>query len=583
MNLIFGQQVPVESPIKGSLIRRLLVVLSAVLIAIPFAQGQPSAPPPNPPFIPALEVPGSRSAVTAFDVPDTPGVEWIYHKSADGQDPDAGEQKMLWFMNRARTDPVAEGNWLASITAPDVAYARSYFGVDLGALRSAFAALEAKPPAAFDIRLHDASVLHSLDLIARDSQDHTGQFDKVYASGFSCNGGRASVFSYTRSPLHGHAALNIDWGSGTPDGMQSPPGHRQAIMGVWSYSGAGLTNVGLALVPVLDQGLRVGPLVFSGAYCQAGAGDYNRFIVGTVWDDLDLDDEYDEGEGLANVLVAPDHGSYYAITGDAGGYAIPITSSGSYTVTFSGGELNAAQIVREVAVGSGSVLLDVKQSGQDSDGDGYGDIIDAFPNDSTEWLDSDGDGVGDNADPYPVGHFSDVPPGHPAYHYIESLIDAGVTAGCGNGSFCPRTVVTRAQMAVIAGRAIYGAVEPAAGTGVFADVAAGQASAHIERMVADGIVAGCGNGNFCPDNAVTRGEIARVLLRVKHSASYIPPDPDGLAFDDVAIDDLAAPWIEQLATEGITRGCNANNYCPAQAVTREQLAVLLTRALGLQE
>jgi hypothetical protein len=34
----------------------------------------------------------------------------------------------------------------------------------------------------------------------------------------------------------------------------------------------------------------------------------------------------------------------------------------------------------------------------DRDGDGFGDIEDAFPDDPTEWLDSDGDGVGDNAD-----------------------------------------------------------------------------------------------------------------------------------------------------------------------------------------
>ena len=34
----------------------------------------------------------------------------------------------------------------------------------------------------------------------------------------------------------------------------------------------------------------------------------------------------------------------------------------------------------------------------DTDGDGYGDNSDAFPNDPTEWADSDGDGIGDNAD-----------------------------------------------------------------------------------------------------------------------------------------------------------------------------------------
>ena len=37
----------------------------------------------------------------------------------------------------------------------------------------------------------------------------------------------------------------------------------------------------------------------------------------------------------------------------------------------------------------------------DSDGDGYGDQIDEFPNDANEWADSDGDGVGDNADAFP--------------------------------------------------------------------------------------------------------------------------------------------------------------------------------------
>ena len=34
----------------------------------------------------------------------------------------------------------------------------------------------------------------------------------------------------------------------------------------------------------------------------------------------------------------------------------------------------------------------------DDDNDGFLDEIDAFPNDSNEWLDTDGDGIGNNAD-----------------------------------------------------------------------------------------------------------------------------------------------------------------------------------------
>lgn len=37
----------------------------------------------------------------------------------------------------------------------------------------------------------------------------------------------------------------------------------------------------------------------------------------------------------------------------------------------------------------------------DSDGDGYNDSVDVFPNDNTEWLDTDGDNVGDNGDAHP--------------------------------------------------------------------------------------------------------------------------------------------------------------------------------------
>ena len=58
----------------------------------------------------------------------------------------------------------------------------------------------------------------------------------------------------------------------------------------------------------------------------------------------------------------------------------------------------------------GDDLVDVDNDGLpdycdllvDSDGDGYDDAIDAFPNDITEWIDSDGDGVGNNADAYPA-------------------------------------------------------------------------------------------------------------------------------------------------------------------------------------
>jgi hypothetical protein len=44
--------------------------------------------------------------------------------------------------------------------------------------------------------------------------------------------------------------------------------------------------------------------------------------------------------------------------------------------------------------------------------------------------------------------FADVPVGHPQRRFVEALVSAGVTGGCGGGNYCPDLPVTRGQMAV---------------------------------------------------------------------------------------------------------------------------------------
>jgi hypothetical protein len=44
---------------------------------------------------------------------------------------------------------------------------------------------------------------------------------------------------------------------------------------------------------------------------------------------------------------------------------------------------------------------------------------------------------------------------------------------------------------------------------------------------------------------------------------------------------FADAFIEQLAAEGITGGCGGGNYCPADPITRAQMAVFLVRSFGL--
>jgi hypothetical protein len=50
--------------------------------------------------------------------------------------------------------------------------------------------------------------------------------------------------------------------------------------------------------------------------------------------------------------------------------------------------------------------------------------------------------------------FNDVPTSHPQFQFIESLVDSGITVGCGGGNYCPDNPVTRGQMAVFLAKAL---------------------------------------------------------------------------------------------------------------------------------
>jgi uncharacterized protein YkwD len=282
--------------------------------------------------------------------------EWVYHKSADGIHPSGQEQQVLWLMNRARSNPATEGQWLATEPHTHVASGRNYFHVNITTLRNEFSALDPKPPAAFDRRLYNAALAHSLDLIARDAQDHTNQFDRVDAAGFHSTQMRGCVFSYAKSGLNNHAALNIDWGGDDGTGMQTGRGHRKAIMS----SDGHYTNVGIAAVAENNSATRVGPLVTTGNYARANSNfnnHYNTFLVGTVWRDINNNSMYDPGEGITGIRITPVGGNYYAITGASGGYAIPL-ATGSYTVRFTGTALSQ-DVEKNISIAQQSVLLDL--------------------------------------------------------------------------------------------------------------------------------------------------------------------------------------------------------------------------------
>lgn len=80
-------------------------------------------------------------------------------------------------------------------------------------------------------------------------------------------------------------------------------------------------------------------------------------------------------------------------------------------------------------------------------------------------------------------------------------------------------------------------------------------------------------GAFDGTNVLT-GAIVSYQLQVS-------PAPGAASFLDVPTSDPAFQYIEALFASGITAGCSGGNYCPDAPLTRRQMAVFLSKALGL--
>jgi hypothetical protein len=103
----------------------------------------------------------------------------------------------------------------------------------------------------------------------------------------------------------------------------------------------------------------------------------------------------------------------------------------------------------------------------------------------------------------------------------------------------------------------------------------------VDQLAARGITVGCGGGKYCPSLSVTRGQMAIFLLKTKGGSAYVPPACTTAPFTDVPCSSPYAIWIQELVHRGITAGCGTGRFCPDNAVTRGQMAVFLVTTFGL--
>jgi S-layer homology domain len=154
---------------------------------------------------------------------------------------------------------------------------------------------------------------------------------------------------------------------------------------------------------------------------------------------------------------------------------------------------------------------------------------------------------------------------------IDWLYTSGLTSGCSATKFCPVGQVTRGQMASFLARALD---LPAAAKDSFRDDAGNMHEADINRLAAAGLTSGCASGRYCPNEVVSRGQMASFLAR----ALDLPAATKDYFRDDNG--SVHESNIDRLAKAGLTSGCGTGLYCPTSAVTRGQMAAFLHRAFG---
>ncbi len=177
--------------------------------------------------------------------------------------------------------------------------------------------------------------------------------------------------------------------------------------------------------------------------------------------------------------------------------------------------------------------------------------------------------------------FDDVPASSVFFSDINWLAEQGITRGCnppGNTLFCPGEFVTRGQMAAFLVRTLHYSV--GGGDNLFADDDGSTFEIDIDRLGTAGVTLGCNpplNDRFCPNELVTRGQMAAFLARAFHLTN--------LGLEDLFVDDNGSIFefdIDKLGATGISRGCNPpdnDRFCPNDYVTREQMAAFIRRAV----
>ncbi|MCD8181537.1 MAG: S-layer homology domain-containing protein [Firmicutes bacterium] len=174
--------------------------------------------------------------------------------------------------------------------------------------------------------------------------------------------------------------------------------------------------------------------------------------------------------------------------------------------------------------------------------------------------------------------FSDLGDATWAAQAILALAQQGIVSGRGDGTFDPNGNITRAEYCQILVGAIGKTSESA--DSYFDDVASDAWYYHAVSVASNyGIVVGYGDGNFGPNDLITRQDMALMTYKAAQVMSLGVTSTTSTSFTDA--DQISAYALEAVASlnnAGIINGMGDGTYGPLANATRAQAAVILYQA-----
>ncbi|CAH0122294.1 hypothetical protein PAE9249_04842 [Paenibacillus sp. CECT 9249] len=177
--------------------------------------------------------------------------------------------------------------------------------------------------------------------------------------------------------------------------------------------------------------------------------------------------------------------------------------------------------------------------------------------------------------------FADVPPSHWALETIQQLAAKRIVQGVSETAFEPNRAVTRAEFAALLAGALH---LNTPGDVLFTDVGSDQWYAKpVSYAVQAGIVSGKSEKTFAPDDAITRQEMAAMIIRAYEAMTGTKAETKAPApFKDNA---EAAPWAETYIRTayglGLIQGRGADLFAPRETTTRAEAAQVVAGLLNL--